>query len=164
MERNHTAVDAPWVKFAKASIGQSETLGPNDSPWIRKVLASLAGSWLLGQPWCGAACARWMKDAGKGIPKHWYRAKGWLDWGTPLKAPVPGCVCVLEREGGGHVFLVLGKTAKGDLVGIGGNQGNKVSIAAFPVSRVVGYRWPVGDPITTDPLPILTATGSASEA
>ncbi len=55
-----------------------------------------------------------------------------------------GCVVVFERAGGGHVGLVVGETAGGRLLVLGGNQGDAVSVAAFQRERVVAYRWPPG--------------------
>jgi uncharacterized protein (TIGR02594 family) len=94
------------------------------------------------------------EKSGQPIPKHWYRAKGWLDWGVKLSAPVPGCVTVIGREGGGHVFFTVARTPAGDLVGLGGNQGNRVSEATFSAGRVLGHRWPAGVPVPTEPLPV----------
>ena len=76
-----------WLRTARAYLGQRETLGPNDSPWIRRLWASLRGSWLLGQPWCGAAVAGWMELCNIDYPKAYYRAKAWLEWGTKIDDP-----------------------------------------------------------------------------
>ena len=131
-----------WVDAAKKDIGQSETLGPNDSPWIRSMLANMGASWLVGQPWCGGAMAKWMKSCGLEPPKAWYRAKAWADWGAPLYGPAQGCVVVFSRTGGGHVGIVVGETDTGKLLVLGGNQGDQVKISAFDRSRVTAYRWP----------------------
>lgn len=154
-----------WTDEAMAHLGTAEIPGPKHNTKIQGWLKTLGAWWTDDEtPWCGVFVAHCMQVAGISRPKHWYRAKGWLDWGVTLKAPIPGCVCILEREGGGHVFIVLGRTAVGDLVGIGGNQGNKVSIASFQASRAIGYRWPSGVPVTSDPMPTLKANGSPSEA
>ena len=133
-----------WLAAARADIGQRETLGPNDSPWIRRMLEKLGSSWLLGQPWCGGAVAAWMKAAGCEIPQHWYRARAWSDWGQPLDRPANGCVVTFSRSGGGHVGLVVGEDAAGNLLVLGGNQGDAVNIRAFQRARVLAYRWPPG--------------------
>lgn len=70
-----------------------------------------------------------------------------------LTHPVRGCVVVFERKGGGHVGLVEGRDQFGRLLVIGGNQGDAVSLAAFETARVLGYRWPVGVPLPSAPLP-----------
>lgn len=157
-------IEPSWLRQAREDIGVRETLGPNDSPWIRRVLLSLGASWLLGQPWCGGAVAHWMKASGVPRPTHWYRARAWLDWGVPLADPAVGCVVVFERQGGGHVGLVVGMDATGRLLVLGGNQGNAVSIAPFDRSRVVGYRWPADRLalLQRDPLPVLQAAGPTS--
>lgn len=134
-----------WLIAARADLGQRETLGPNDSPWIRNMLAKLSGLWLRGQPWCGGAVAYWMRGDGQAIPKAWYRAKAWLDWGVVLTAPLVGCVVVFDRVGGGHVGLVVGQDAAGRLLVLGGNQGDAINIRAFGRDRVLGYRWPAGE-------------------
>jgi uncharacterized protein (TIGR02594 family) len=133
-----------WLAEARHDIGQRETLGPNDSPWIRTMLAKLGARWLLGQPWCGGAVAKWMQDAGLSLPKHWYRARAWASWGQALDRPAHGCVVVFERKGGGHVGLCVGEAVNGDLLILGGNQGDAVNIRAFPRGRVLAYRWPPG--------------------
>ncbi|MBY0469279.1 MAG: TIGR02594 family protein [Burkholderiaceae bacterium] len=152
-----------WLALARADIGQKETLGPNDSPWIRRMLAALGASWLLGQPWCGGAVAEWMRKARiEQLPKYWYRAKAWLDWGIPLAQPIVGCVVVFEREGGGHVGLVAGVDQAGRLMVLGGNQRNQVCVAPFDRARAIGYRWPAGQDILMASLPVLTSTVASS--
>lgn len=92
---------------------------------------------------CGVYVAHCFKVAGVKIPKHWMRAKDWSnDWGTRLDKPIPGSVVVFERQGGGHVGFVIGKTTNNGLVVLGGNQSNMVNIAKFATNRVVGYYWP----------------------
>lgn len=160
-------IDAPWLLLARKDIGNAETLGPNDSPWLRKMWAGLSGSWLLGQPWCGGAVAHWMRGAGVAYPKAYYRAKAWLDWGIPLSAPAVGCVVVFDREGGGHVGLVVGRSTGGNLLVLGGNQGNAVTVKPFALSRVLGYRWPMHTRIEPDEgmtrLPVYVAETALSE-
>jgi uncharacterized protein (TIGR02594 family) len=153
----------PWITEARRHVGLAEIPGPRHNPTIVKWLQRLKAWWAEDEtPWCGVFVAHCIEIVGLPLPKHWYRAKGWLDWGDRLSTPIPGCIVVLEREGGGHVFFALGIDKAGRIVGIGGNQGNKVSIAAFDRSRVIGYRWParVNKPI--GPMPLVDYTGSSS--
>jgi uncharacterized protein (TIGR02594 family) len=120
-----------WLAEARKDIGQRETLGPNDSPWIRAMLDKLGARWLLGQPWCGGAVAKWAQDAGLSIPKNWYRARAWASWGQHMTYPAHGCIVVFARKGGGHVGILTGETTNGDLLVLGGNQGDAVNIRAF---------------------------------
>ena len=74
-------------------------------------------------------------------------ARSWLGWGKPLARPTKGCVVVLWRgsENGrqGHVGFFV-RTVGTKIEILGGNhddpQGDKVSIARFPKSRLLGYR------------------------
>lgn len=158
--------DPPWLAAARRDIGLRELPGAPTAPRIARWLQDLGAWWRDDEtPWCGTAVAAWMRAAGHPIPKHWYRARAWADWGHGIAAPLPGCVVVLSRQGGGHVGLVVGRNASGWLLILGGNQGNKVSIAAFDAARVLAYRWPPGaqiPPPTT--LALGTATASTTEA
>lgn len=165
MVEGANTVNPAWLDIGLLDIGNAETLGPNDSPWLRRILSVLPnGGGMLGQPWCGGAVAWWMQQAGLGVPRHWYRAKAWLDWGSFIPSPVVGAVVVFEREGGGHVGLVVGKDARRRLMVLGGNQGDAVRISPFDHARVAGYRWP-DEFIASLPvggLPVIASTGPLS--
>jgi uncharacterized protein (TIGR02594 family) len=106
-----------------------------------------------------------MRTTGHALPKHYYRAKAWLDWGTYLPSPEVGCVVVFLRDGGGHVGFVVGRDLQKNLLVLGGNQGDAVSIAAFRPERAVGYRWPTDAmPPVAAALPLGAADLSRSEA
>lgn len=158
-------IEPHWLREARESIGLREVPGSATSPVIAGWLASLGAWWRDdATPWCGTAVAAWMKACGIPRPKHWYRAKGWLDWGTPMAAPAVGCIVVFERQGGGHVGLVVGKDAAGRLQVLGGNQGDAVNIRAFDTARVIGYRWPpLQDPMRVGAaLPVLASVASST--
>lgn len=141
-------LDPLWLLEARRHHGVAEVPGPKNSPVIQSWLHKLRAWWVDDEtPWCGVFVAACMDTVGIKLPKLWMRAKSWAEWGTRLSAPVPGCVVVLERQGGGHVGFVVGRSAKGDLMVLGGNQGNRVSIAPFERSRVVAYVWPPGVPL-----------------
>jgi uncharacterized protein (TIGR02594 family) len=135
--------DPYWLTIARRDLGLAEVAGAETAPKIKQWLADLGAWWRDDEtPWCGVAVGAWMKQAGISRPKHWYRAKGWLDWGFPCGG-VLGAVVVFERTGGGHVGLAVGYDASQSRVYVlGGNQGNKVSILPFDVNRVIGWRWP----------------------
>ena len=91
----------------------------------------------------------------------------WVDAGERLTAPAYGCIVVFNRTGGGHVGFVVGRDREGNLMVLGGNQGNKVSIAKFAKDRVVAYVWPSngsGNKPAQDRyrLPVLAANGAFS--
>ena len=135
-----------WLVEARRHIGLRELPGAPTAPAIARWLQQLGAWWRDDEtPWCGTAVAAWMQAVGVGpLPKFWMRAKAWAEWGQGLGAPAPGCVVVFERQGGGHVGLVVGEDAAGNLLVLGGNQGDAVNVRAFPRARALAYRWPPG--------------------
>ena len=138
--------DKPELKhiaIARSYIGLTEIKASNKHPTIDAWAETLSGRWLIGQPWCGTFCAQVFKEAGLGhkIPKEFFRAKAWESAGTKLTRPAYGCVATFTRDGGGHVGFVVGKTSKGMLKVLGGNQSNQVNIMDFDPKRVTSYRW-----------------------
>lgn len=156
-----------WVVEGRKHLGLPEIAGPNHSPVIQSWLHKLRAWWNDDEtPWCGVYVAACFDTCGFSLPKYWMRAKAWADWGLPLVIPVPGCVVIFDRQGGGHVGFVVGQDVRGRLMVLGGNQGNKVSIAAFDRSRVLGYRWPMeADPRNwvAAPLPMMAFAGDSSK-
>ncbi len=145
-----------WVDIAANDIGNPESLGPNDSPFLRRMWAKLSGSWLLGQPWCGGFIAHVMQQCAIPYPKDYYRAKSWVTWGTPCDLVV-GAIVVLEREGGGHVFIATKYDPVRKVVyGIGGNQHDSINESGFERSRVIAQRWPPGKPFEAISLPLVS--------
>ncbi len=161
-------IEPVWLTKARADIGQRETLGPNDSPWLRQVWASLSGSWLRGQPWCGGAVAWWMQQSGIAYPKAYYRALAWAEWGTRLTRPVVGAVVVYGRgKGQGHVGIAVGRTPEGHVLTLGGNQRDQVNILPFESSRLLAARWPTAHVADwawhlDSYLPLMASTGPVS--
>lgn len=133
-----------WLHVARKYVGTAEIPGKQHNPTIGRWLRELKAWWTDDEtPWCGTYVAAVFRETNIALPTHWYRAKGWLEWGIKLNQPALGCVVVFERTGGGHVGFVVGTNAQGQLLVLGGNQGNKVSVAAFDPGRSIGFRWPV---------------------
>lgn len=70
------------------------------------------------------------------------------------------------------MFFVVGKDKQGRILGLGGNQGNAVSIVPFNLADIDGYYWPsnvggAGQAVKSQPaperydLPVTTATAAA---
>ena len=158
------STEPKWMVEARKHIGLAEIPGPKTHPTITAWLKKLQAWWADDEtPWCGVFVAACIDAARLPLPKFWMRAKAWAEWGERLAAPVPGCVVVFERHGGGHVGFVVGRTSSNLLMVLGGNQGNRVSVAPFESSRVVGYFWPAGVPRPYGrPLPVMAATGPIS--
>jgi uncharacterized protein (TIGR02594 family) len=140
---------------ARQHLGQKEVPGAASNPFIERVwLALPGGKWFWdnakkddGQvPWCGAFVAYVCHSIRLPFPKLYAGAKSWADWGVDAGGPLHGAVAVLVRNGGGHVGIVTGTTLDGKHVRLlGGNQGDAVSEAWFPVERVIAYRLPDGE-------------------
>lgn len=150
-----------WLERAESYLGLTEIPGPASSPIILRWMARIRAAWLGGDdvPWCGTAMANWMIDAGVEPPEAPFRALNWAGWGYPLHSPIAGCVGVMRREGGGHVTLIVGEDARGNLLGLGGNQRDGVRVSAFHRAGFVAFRWPRGVPFVYASLP----TGDAQQ-
>lgn len=152
------ATEPDWLTRARNYIGVREVPGKGDAPIIQQWLRRLGAWWSDdATPWCGTFVATVMRDSGYEIPKAWYRARAWLDWGLELESPRVGCIVVYERTGGGHVGFVIGKDRDYHLLTLGGNQADSVSIMAFPQSRALGFRWPTEAraQLKHEPLPVI---------
>lgn len=168
-----------WVAKARSMIGTAEIVGKAENPKIVemwKVGFNATGQshrlkesvWKTeNTPWCGAFVAWVMATSqlSKHIPASFPLARSWAKAGTALSKPAYGCVVVFSRGNMGHVGIVVGKDKKGNLMVLGGNQGDAVNIKPFALSRVIAYRW-LGDAGAPAPqrynLPILQSNGKLS--
>ncbi len=102
-------------------------------------------------PWCGLFCALVAARTAGGNParlppKEYLAALSWANWGQAASSNDirVGDIIVLTRPGGGHVFIALGASADGEYVtGIGGNQGDAVTIATFGTANLCAVRRPL---------------------
>ena len=101
-------------------------------------------------PWCGLFVGVVATRASQGRPERYppnkyLAALAWSNWGVSVNRDdiQVGDVVVLVRDGGGHVFISVGTSPDGKYVmGIGGNQGNAVTIAEFDARRIYAVRRP----------------------
>lgn len=157
---------APWVELARQFIGLTETPGPGNTPEIVQMWKDIKRGGIKddASPWCAAFVGAMLERTGT-RSSRFESARSYLDWGQLLVMPVPGCVVVFTRQGGGHVGFAVGRDKAGNLLILGGNQSDAVNIRAFPVSRVTGYRWPAGLLVPNEPLPtLISAERSEREA
>lgn len=161
-----------WITEARKHIGQQEVPGAASNPWIAEMWRKLkGGAWFwkaYGEddsklPWCGGFAAYCFTIAGIDPPSKYSAAKEWLTWGMPLVYPCHGCIVVFTREGGGHVGFVVGIDDRQRLMVLGGNQGDKVSIAPFDRSRIAGYRWPNGSTPEIKSLAVISCDQKSSQ-
>jgi uncharacterized protein (TIGR02594 family) len=146
----------PWMQIARSKLGIHEIPGPGAEAFIVECLKSTT----LPAPynrtdataWCAAFLNRILQLGGiKTINSA--RARDWLEWGRePTDDEFgPGVVVILERgEDSGHVgFLEDWDDTRVKL--LGGNQGDAVSEAWFPMTRVLGWRIPADTPAVKAP-------------
>lgn len=130
---------------ARAELGVAETPGSGSTDRILEY-ASEAGFDTYkndATPWC-ALFANWALQSAGHPQTHSLLARSFLGYGKKLAKPKKGCIVVLQRDNDpakGHVGF-FDHEANGKVYLLGGNQGDKVSIAAFPKASVLGYREP----------------------
>lgn len=154
-----------WLTVAMSYRGIREIPGPQHHPkileWWRRI--KRGGIKDDETPWCAAFVGGCLEEAGL-RSSRFESARSYLSWGIPLREPVPGCIVVFERVGGGHVGFATARAADGRLMILGGNQSNQVSIAPFEAHRVVkgGYRWPEAVPVPNESLPVVAVAAASS--
>lgn len=146
--RDRDELGPPWLRIARGELGVREVKGPGANARILAYFASTKLAPAQGDetPWCSAFACWCMEQAIHQSPAR-ANARSWLSWGEPCN-PQLGAVVVLSRgllEHQGHVGFWLGEE-RGRVILLGGNQGNAVSVQAYPLERVVGYRWPAEGP------------------
>lgn len=158
-------IDPQWLAIARPLVGLHEVKGAEHSPEIIGMWRAIKRSGIQDDetPWCAAFVGACLERAGI-RSSRFESAASYLKWGVRLDGPAHGCIVVFSRDGGGHVGFVVGVDASGNLLVLGGNQGDQVSVKAFPTTRVTGYRWPVDVPIPSWQLQIGSAEASRSEA
>jgi len=133
---------ADYMDVAKSFIGQHEVRdGAALSAFIKR-----AGGLSIDPrvtPWCAAFVNAVLGAAGvKGTGK--LNARSFLNFGQATSQPKIGDIVVLSRGDPngwqGHVGFFQGYDDKGNVLVLGGNQGDKVSIAPYKADRVLGYR------------------------
>ena len=155
---NEQHPEVAWLTEARKHIGLRETKGGKHHPEIVQFWKDIKRGGIKDDetPWCAAFVGAMLERVGVKSTRF-ESAKSYLDWGQLLALPVVGCIVIFTREGGGHVGFIVGRDTKGNLLVLGGNQGDEVNIRSFPISRVTGYRWPIDRPIPKEPLPTLSA-------
>lgn len=154
-----------WLTEARKLIGVREIPGVNHHPLIVQMWRSIKRSGIKDDetPWCAAFVGHCLERVGI-VSSRFESARSYMQWGQALHRPALGCVVVLARNGGGHVGFLTGVSMDGDLLILGGNQGNEVNIRKFPRARLLGYRWPTAVPVPSAPLVIGDAARSTGEA
>lgn len=164
-------INPVWLDHSRSFIGQKEIAGLKSNPWIVRLWDKAAWLWATKKddsqlPWCGAFVAHCLRLSDLTPPKNWFRASAYADYGQALSQPALGCIGVMTRAGGGHVGFVIGQDNAGNILMLGGNQGDAVKVSAFPRARFTQFVWPIAsDEISYRILPILSGAAlSKSES
>lgn len=161
------AREPAWIAAARSKLGEKEIPGSKHNPWIVGSWQRLGAAWFNDDetPWCGCFVAWALDEAGEPYPKEFPRAASFATYGNAC-APQLGAIGVKTRQGGNHVFFIVGETPdKQFYKALGGNQGNMVSVMDIRKSDVIAVRWPSGHPQVQIPLPVLPrGTISRNEA
>jgi uncharacterized protein (TIGR02594 family) len=140
-----------WITVAEKEIGQEEIAGKEHNARIVAYHATTSGKATSDETaWC-ASFVNWVitQSGYQGAGSAW--SHDWKKWGDGLPKPAVGSVAFIDwgkvdssKKGKGHVGFVVGKTAKGRIVLLGGNQSDQVRYTAFKESLIQTYRVPKG--------------------
>ena len=134
-----------WLAHGWAELGQREVAGRKDNPHIVSYFDDARRGDIASDevPWCAAfvgACLERAGISGSGS----LLARSYLEWGISADAGQIGAIAVLSRgrnPSQGHVGFLVGWDEKRIWL-LGGNQGNRVSVAPYDRSRLLDLRWP----------------------
>jgi uncharacterized protein (TIGR02594 family) len=136
-----------WLRRARQELGQREIPGSKHSARVLSYWEKAKLPFRDDEtPWCAGFVGAMLEDCGITSTRSGM-ARSYEKWGQPCEA-IPGAIVVFWRGskngGSGHVGFLTGRDQHGNVMVIGGNQSDAVTIAPFSTSRVVGYRWPKG--------------------
>lgn len=154
----------PWLAIARSYIGLHEGTALHANPKVMKFFVEAGHAEVKNDhltPWCAAFVGAVLKESG--LPNTgtlW--ALDYARYGTKLDHPVIGAIGTKTRNGGGHVFFVVGFD-KSSVWALGGNQNDQVCIERIPRSVIHSYAWPPGIPVIDSGAGVQTA-GAATHA
>lgn len=170
----HTEISRPlWLEAGIKLLGTHEGVGSKDNQtiidWAKEEGGDIAKEYTHDEiPWCALFANHILTKVGlKGTETLWA-----LDFAgkwpcIQLAAPAVGAFAPMKRNGGGHITIIVGKDQHGNVMGLGGNQSDAVTIAPFSPSRLnQGFYWPKGVSLPTvlgfNSLPLVTSNGKVS--
>jgi uncharacterized protein (TIGR02594 family) len=132
---------------AEAHLGLQEWPGSRHNPTIVEFAETVGHGWVQDDetPWCASFVGAVLAQLG--LPHTGQlNARSYLTWGeeVPLEQARKGDVVVFWRvdpnSWQGHVGFYAGRDSRGNILVLGGNQGNKVSIAPYGETRLLSVR------------------------
>jgi uncharacterized protein (TIGR02594 family) len=145
-EKSSAKMKISAYDIAQRYVGVREVPGTKHNPLVLAML-KLDDDWPQSDevPWC-SGFMNWIAWHLRLPRSKSLMARSWLNVGRPieLKDAIPGFDVVILYRGdpngpSGHVGWYAGQ-GEGYVKLLGGNQGNRVSIADYPKSRVIGVR------------------------
>lgn len=139
--------EPPWLRIARAELGVAEIHGERHNPRIVEYHQSCTLRATDDEtPWCSSFVNWCLAQAGIAGTRN-AMARSFLAWGQEVH-PRLGSIVVLRRGAApkGHVGFYVGGDSR-TLRLLGGNQGDRVSIASFAWSEAISHRWPTGVPV-----------------
>jgi len=135
------------IKTAVAELGEKEISGAAHNQNIVDYAQEAGFEWVNDDetPWC-SIFVNWVAKKNHLSSSGKANARSWLLIGQKVDdAPEPGDVVIFWRDSPqswkGHVGFFFGFSKDGSRVYcLGGNQGNQVSISAYPSDTVLGFR------------------------
>lgn len=132
----------PWLDAAYKELGVGEIPGDDHNPRIIDYHAHTTYKATADEvPWCSAFVCCMLEENGVHSTIS-AAAKSYLLWGVTLEHPTEGCVAILRRDTDKfHVGFYIDEDETTVHI-LGGNQGDKVSIARFKKELVIAYKYP----------------------
>lgn len=162
-----------WLEAGIKLIGTREGVGPKDNKeiidWALSEGGEIAKEYTHDSiPWCALFANHILTKVGlKGTETLWALDFAGKWPAIRLAGPAVGAFAPMLRNGGGHITVVVGKDQHGNIMGLGGNQSDAVTIAPFAPSRLnKGFWWPksvtLPQLIGYNLLPIVKSNGQLS--
>ncbi len=169
-----------WLEAGLGLLGTDEVPGRGNNPeileWARDEGGTIAKTYKSDEtPWCALGVAHCLTLAGlKGSGSLLALSYKPPRWGVPLAGPAVGAIAYMRRPGtdwSGHVAIVVGRDQHGNVMCLGFNQGDTVSVLPFPPERMWaanggGYSWPKGETLPCQiglgQLPVVKSNGRVS--
>lgn len=144
---NPSAAELKGLPSAKVMQTAAKQLGMNERDQNTAIKEYLRNGGVNLDPaqtaWCAAyvnatLAHHGMKGTGSNL------ARSFLQYGEKIDTPDEGDIVVFSRgkegSGQGHVGFFKGYDDNGDILVLGGNQGDSVSVKAYDKKKLLGYR------------------------
>lgn len=142
-----TKSDTPWMEFMSAKLGWTEFDHDKELSKYWKYTNVPEYRTVIGaeHAWCAMLVCGALEETGYKSTRD-AGADSFMYYGEKLSTPKRGAVCVIKTgntDSGYHVTFFDHFDDSGDLVCLGGNQGDSVCYRTYSKSKLAACRWPV---------------------